>query len=286
MKPNAYALKLHRVCDYIYRHLDEDLTVETLSDVAHFSKYHFHRQFSEYVGLSVFKFIQLTRLKRASYQLVFEQEKRIIDIALQAHFESHESFSRAFKKQFGITPTAFRKAPLWEVWHQQYQFKIQRGKQTMQVEIIDFPETLIAVLEHRGAPAKLNESVGQFIEWRQHSQLSPVTQKRTFGLAYDDPNTTEPSAFRFDICGEVASEIPENLQGVINKRIPAGRCAKIRHFGSHDDIDKTIYGLYGDWLPQSGQQPRDFPCFFEYLNFFPEVAEHELITDIYLPLKS
>jgi len=43
--------------------------------------------------------------------------------------------------------------------------------------------------------------------------------------------------------------------------------------------------LYGVWLPASGEELRDFPCFFHYVNLFPYVAEHELVTDIYLPLK-
>lgn len=108
---------------------------------------------------------------------------------------------------------------------------------------------------------------------------------RTFGVAYDDPNTTEPERFRFDICGEVSGQLPDNPQGVVQSVIPGGRCALTRHLGSHERIGESIYPLYREWLPESGEEPRDFPLFFHYLNLIPVAAEHELVTDIYLPLK-
>jgi len=155
----------------------------------------------------------------------------------------------------------------------------------LEVNIIAFKATKVAVLEHRGPHEFLNDSVLRFIAWRKSSQLSPVETSRTFGIAYDDPDKPEPNAFRFDICGSVAADVPLNPQGVITKTIPAGRCAVVRHLGSRDRIAESIYPLYRDWLPQSGEELRDFPLFFDYVNLFPEVAEHALITDIHLPLK-
>jgi AraC family transcriptional regulator len=80
--------------------------------------------------------------------------------------------------------------------------------------------------------------------------------------------------------------VPVNPQGVMTKSIPAGRCARVRHYGSHTRIGESIYPLYRNWLPESGEELRDFPLFFHYLNLMPEIPEHELVTDIYLPLKS
>ena len=101
----SYADKINQVCNYISEHLDDDLSVERLSLVAHFSKLHFHRQFTVYTGLSVARYILMTRLKRASHQLVFNKDDRIIDIALDAKFENPESCFRAFKKPFGKAPS-------------------------------------------------------------------------------------------------------------------------------------------------------------------------------------
>jgi AraC family transcriptional regulator len=282
---NAYAEKFNKVFDYIDKHLDEELSVESLSRVANFSKYHFHRQFSEYAGINVFRYIQLMRLRRASYRLVFSEHTRIIDIALEAGFENPESFSRAFKNMFGQTPSQFRSKPEWQPWNEQYRIPPRTRNQTMQVNIIEFEETPIAVLEHRGAPELVNDSVKVFIDWRKQSGLSPVHSSRTFGLVYDNPDTTAPEDFRFDICGEVDASVPGNPQGVVNKLIPGGRCAVVRHHGSHNRIGESAYYLYRDWLPTSGEELRDFPLFFHYLNLIPETPEHELVTDIYLPLK-
>lgn len=281
----SYQRRMNEVCDYIYTHLDDELTVEELSRVANFSKYHFHRQFSHYMGIGVFKFIQQLRLKRAAYQLFFHQNTRIIDIALDAKFEYPESFSRAFKKEFNQSPSEFRNQPNWLHWNQQYHHRAKALENNMKVDIKSFEETKIAVKEHRAAPELVNESASHFIEWRKTTGLSPITTSRTFGIIYDDPKATAPEDFRFDICGEVKQAIDVNAFGIVNKTMPAGRCAVIRHCGSHDDLDAKVHYLYGQWLPESGEELRDFPCFFHYMNFFPEVAEHELITDIYLPLK-
>ena len=284
-KAKTYAERFTRVFDYIHEHLGEDLSVERLSQVANFSKFHFHRQFSDYAGISVFRYIQLMRLKRASYRLVFEAHARIIEIALEAGFENPESFSRAFKGVFGQTPSQFRKQPAWKPWNEKYQFPTRERMTRMHVNIVEFPETKVAALEHRGPPELVNDSARIFIEWRNATKLSPVATSKTLGIAYDDPETTEPEKFRFDLCGSVIAEVPHNPQQVITKVIPGGRCAVVRHRGSHDRLGEPAYYLYREWLPASGEELRDFPLFFHYLNLMPETPEHELVTDVYLPLK-
>jgi AraC family transcriptional regulator len=286
---SRYTDKMNKVVSYIYENLEQNLSLERLSEVACFSKFHFHRQFSSFTGVNLHKFVKLIRLKRASYQLVFHRELKIIDIALNAQFESHESFSRTFKKLYGQTPSQFRKAPQWKPWLEKYEYrtsdKYNRDQKHMDIEIVNFETTNIAVKEHRGAVELLNNSVAEFIDWRKSNDYSPIKTSQTFGIAYDDPASTQPEKFRFDICGSIKHTVPDNAQNVINKSIPGGRCVKLRHLGSHDHMNAKIHYLYAQWLPISDEELRDFPCFFHYINLFPEVSEHELITDIYLPLK-
>lgn len=285
MNGDAYGKRFARVLDYIDRHLDEELSVERLSGEANFSKFHFHRQFSAYVGVSVARYVQKLRLKRASHRLVFEPTARIIDVAFEAGFESPESFSRAFRREYGQTPSQFRSAPAWKPWRKTHQFPSAGRSRNMDVRIIEFDEVKVAALEHRGPPELVKDSARKFIEWRKESKLSPKDRCRTFGIAYDNPDTTEPQAFRFDLCGEVSADVPPNPQGVLTKLIPGGACAVVRHLGSHDRIGECAYYLYRDWLPESGREPRDFPLFFHYLNLVSDTPEHELATDVYLPLK-
>lgn len=281
----TYAARFEKVLDYIESNLGEPLCLEHLSRVANFSRFHFHRQFAEYVGTSVGRYILLLRLRQASYQLAFNRQTRIIDIALDAGFENPESFTRAFRNSFGQSPSEFRRHADWESWHERYRFRIPERKKIVQVEIVDFKTTRIAVMAHRGPSERVNDSVAQFVAWRKESGLSPKKSSRTFGVVYDNPDTTEPAEFRFDICGEVSEAVPPNPQGVVTKSIPGGRCARVRHYGSHVRIGESIYPLYRDWLPESGEELRDFPLYFHYLNLLPETPENELLTDIYLPLK-
>lgn len=274
-REQGYARRFAKVLDFIDKHLDEPLSIEQLSSVAHFSKFHFHRQFTNYVGMAPNRYIQLVRLRRASQRLAYNVFEPITNIALQAGFEHAESFSRAFKNAFGQSPSAFRKNP---------DHAIQRVK-AMQVRTVNVEPVRIAVLEHRGNPALLNESVQRFIAWRKESGLSPVATSATYGVAWSDPTTTPPEDFRFDICGAVETKVPANRHAIVNKMIPGGRCAVVRHKGSPDHISSSVYYLYRSWLPHSGEEPRDFPVYFHYLNLKGEMPESELLTDVYLPLR-
>lgn len=79
-------------------------------------------------------------------------------------------------------------------------------------------------------------------------------------------------------------EVKPNPQSVVSKVIPACRCARIRRIGPREHIGRAEY-LQNEWLPASGESPGDFPMFFHYVNVGPGVLDHEMITDVYLPLK-
>jgi len=192
-KSILYTRHFEQVFAYIEQHLDESLTVEKLSDIANFSRFHFHRQFSLYCGISVSRYITLMRLKRASFQLIKQPSEKVIDIAFDAGFENPESFSRAFKNIFGLTPTDFRKAPVWIDWRVHFQFpgrKKQQRMEKMDVKIISANPVQVAVLEHHGDPLHVNNTVVRFIEWRITSGLSDYNRLRTFSVPYNDPLTT------------------------------------------------------------------------------------------------
>lgn len=157
-------------------------------------------------------------------------------------------------------------------------------KRTMNPEIKTIPMIRVAALEHRGPQHTIFSTVSKFIEWRRASSCSPVREARTFGIAYDDPENTDPNMFRFDVCGELRRPLEPNDFGVVEKIIPEGRYAVVRHQGSTDAITPVVREMYQKWLPESGEELRDFPVFFEYVRRMPEVLEHEQITDIYLAI--
>ncbi|QGZ66080.1 AraC family transcriptional regulator [Paraburkholderia acidisoli] len=280
----AYTKRFDTVLAYIETHLDGDLSVEALSGVANFSKFHFHRQFAAYVGMPVARFVQLMRLRQAARRLASREFCAVLDAAFEAGFDSPEAFSRAFKRAFGMAPSAFREHPNWEVWSATFVVPYLSRKLTMQVQIVDFSPTRVAALEHRGAIGLVNESVRRFIDWRKQSGQSPVASSRTFGIPRNNPDTTPADAFRFDICGEIHEPVAANDYGIRELAIPGGRCAVVRHTGSTDHVGETIYPIYRDWLPSSGEELRDHPLFFHYLSVFPETPQDQWQTDIYIPL--
>lgn len=291
MSAASTSLRLRKVLQHIDDHLDEALTVERLSEVAAFSKYHFHRQFSQRFGIGVHKYIQLVRLRRASYQLAFRPHMRILDIALACGYESHEAFTRAFRQNFEQTPSEFRERPRWQAWHstcgvlrELRREPLARPLTASGVQIRSFPETRVAVLSHRGDPALLGESLRRFIAWRRENRLPPA-RSATFNLLYGDPRDTPAEQFRMDLCAATEAEVHGNGIGVVSRTLPAGRCAVLRHIGPDDTLDLSFRFLYGAWLAQSSETPRDFPLFVQRLSFFPDVPENELASDIFLPLR-
>lgn len=280
-----YQKQLNKVIEFIGKHLDENLTLDQLSNIACFSKYHFHRLFTAYTGLSLQQYIRWLRLKRAAHQLIIDKDQSILKIAIDAGFESHEAFSRAFKQACGINPSQFRQESSWQVWEKPPYQLPQQGDIIMNVTIKNLNARRLAILEHRGDPKLVGESVNKLINW---AKAQPINLKpkagEAFGFAYDDPKLTPAADFRFDL----AITIPEQLTltgQVVEKRLPAGRYAIVMHKGSRDNIGDTIYALYRDWLPNSGEELADLPCIFCYYNFDHEVAETELLTECWLLLK-
>ena len=280
-----YKERINRVIDFIGKHLDDELTLDELCKVACFSKYHFHRLFTAYTGSSLQAYIKWLRLKRAAHQLIVHKEDAIINIALDAGFDSHESFSRAFKQICWQSPSEFRRKANWHPWETPpYSLHI-RGEKIMIVTIKDLPARRLAVIEHHGDPIKIADTLDNLITW---AKSQPIDLKpkpgEAFGFGYHDPREVPAEKFRFDL----ALTVPENFKlndQVIERILPAGRYATTVHKGSRNNIGDTIYDLYRNWLPESEKELGDLPCIFCYYNFDHEVAETEFLTEIWLLLK-
>ncbi len=288
---DRYRARFRAVLEFIDEHLDEPLDLERLSAVASFSRFHFQRQFSEWFGIGVFRHVQLSRLKRASYRLAFRSNESVLEIAHASGYEGPEAFARAYKKTLGQSPSEFRKDPQWSAWYDTYQplerlrsMHMTNQFEFNQVQIVDFPGAKVAAFEHRGDPRLLGDSIRQFIEWRRQSGLHPRSSA-TFNILYD-PITVAPSDYRFDICAATEDDVPANAHGVVTKNIPAGSCAVLRTTGGDEVMASGVRFLYSHWLPQSGKELRDYPLFLQRVRFFPDVSEYEQIVDVYLPLKN
>jgi AraC family transcriptional regulator len=285
-----YHARMQRVLDYVDRNLDGDLTLGTLSAVAAFSRHHFHRQFAATFGLSVHRYVQLARMRRASYQLAFRTTESVTEIAMDAGYEAPDAFARAFRQRIGQSPSDFRRSPDWEPWLAAFgpftdaRSKHMRSYSPDDVTIRDFPATPVAIMEHHGDPRRVYDTVKRFVAWRRASGLGRETAD-TYTVFHSDPRNTPAAEFRLDLCAATERPIVPNNERVESGLIPAGRCAVLRVIGGSEDLEGPATLLYRDWLPNSGEEPGDFPLFCHRITFYPDVAEHETVTDLFLPLK-
>jgi AraC family transcriptional regulator len=283
-----YHSRMRRVLDHIDQHLDEDLSVETLSGVAAFSMHHFHRQFSATFGVSVYRYVQLARMKRASYQLAYDGHTDVTEIAMDAGYQSPDAFARAFRKRIGQAPSEFRKSPDWEpqltaVWPlTRARSKLMKTYSQNDVMIQEFPATLVAIMEHRGTPERLQQTIQSFVTWRKAVGLGR-DNSATFTV-FHSPQASSGDDYRVDLCAATDRPIPTNVHGVVAGLIPGGRCAVLRVVGESENLEVPALFLYRDWLPASGEETRDFPLFCQRVSFYPDVPENATITDLLLPL--
>ena len=287
-----YHARMQRVLDYIDQHLDGDLDLETVSRIAAFSKFHFHRQFTATFELSVHRYVQLARMKRASNRLASKDAQSVTEIAMDAGYDSPDAFARAFRQRFGQSPSSFRKSPDWAPWLAAFgPLEIARSKlmQTTythdDVTIREVPPTPVAMLEHRGDRATLNDTIERFIRWRKAAGLSPETSP-TFNIFRSERTPANPADYSMDLC--VGTDRPIDADDAVMKAgvIPGGRCAVLRVNGASHNLEPAALYLYRDWLPASGEETRDFPIYCQrQLSFSPDAPAHEVIAELFLPLK-
>lgn len=288
--PKSYYERFQKVLIHIDENLHTNLSLDELSHVAAFSKFHFHRQWSEAFGITAARYIQLRRFKRAAFQLAFRAKQPVLNVAYDSGFEGPEAFARAFKRNFGQSPSDFRAEPQWHKWQALYATSKAVREQHMKnkwqlddVKIVPFTDTPVAALAHHGDPRLIGDSIRKFIAWRRENRLPPRLAA-TFNVLHNDPEEVDPADYRMDLCAATREPILPNEFGVQAKVIPGGRCAVLRHVGSDDTLRNTVSFLYRQWLPQSANECRDFPLFLQRVAFFPDVPEHEAITDVFLPL--
>lgn len=103
--------QIQQTIDFIEEHLKEEINIENLAKIASLSPFYYQRLFSRLIKKPVAEYIKLRRLAKAT-EILLQKDKRILDIALDLGFSSHEHFTRTFKDAFGVTPDDYRKNPV------------------------------------------------------------------------------------------------------------------------------------------------------------------------------
>ena len=287
-----YNVRMQRVLDYIDRNLDADLQLDTLSRVAAFSKFHFHRQFAATFGLPVHRYVQLVRMRQASGRLTHGGAQSVTEIAMDVGYETPDAFARAFRQRLGQSPSSFRSAPDWGPWLAALGPLDNARSKLMQiifeqhdVTILDVAPTPVAIVEHRGDRATFGASRERYLAWRKAAGLSPETNP-TFMVFRSERCPENPDDYRVDLCAGTDQPVEDNPLQVKAGVIPGGRCAVLRYPGNTHNLEPAAIFLYRDWLPASGEEAGDFPIYSRRrLARIPEVPAHEVVVELFLPLK-
>lgn len=102
--------QIQQTIEFIEDHLSEEIRIDNLAKMAALSLFYYQRLFSRLVKKPVAEYIKLRRMARATETLL-QKEQRILDVALELGFSSHEHFTRTFKDTFGMTPEEYRSNP-------------------------------------------------------------------------------------------------------------------------------------------------------------------------------
>ncbi len=248
---------------HIQTHLDGDLSLSTLAAQAGFSPYHFHRLFTAFVGESFKQHVRRLRLERGAYRLRISRAP-IVDIAFEAGFGSHATFTRAFQRQFGISPSAFRKDFVQHHADEERDFHSQSDGQlhpylgttdSTKVRVGYLKPITVAFIRYIGP----YESVGgegaslasiweELYAWGIARGLVD-SKSLLLGIGHDDPDVVPPEKLRFDVCIQIPAPVePSGQIGI--QTIAPGPYAVARHYGSFENIGDTYAKIGLQWLPK------------------------------------
>jgi len=290
--------QIQRAVDYIEDHLQDELSVDTIAKVAGFSKWHFQMVFSSAVGDTLKEYIRKRRLTAAIIALG-TTERRILDIALDAGFESQEAFSRAFKTMFHKTPGECRNEGARSVMSlnkpritMEYLDHLYGGinmepvfKFVDEKKVIGMGSKFISAL----SPDANNQSVIGNL-WSKYNLKSKEIPSRVsptdIGVVTclgDSDEKSHPNEMFYMAGAEVNSTniIPEGMTAM---SIPAGNYAVFTHKGKINKIGMTMKYIYGSWLPKSGKKLRDAPELELYDQRFKHDSDKSEL-DIYIPIQ-
>ena len=276
-----YHQRMLRVLVHIQQHLDQPLPLHELAAIAHFSPYHFHRIFRGMIGETVAQHIKRLRLERAALRLR-TTSRSIIGIALEAGYESHEGFTRAFAGSFSCSPSVYReKASALTETDASSQVDQQlnvREAPAMDVMIKTIPEMHIAFMRHVGPYGDVGPSWEMLFDWAGERDLVNG-ETRYFGMCHDDPDITDAQQLRYDACLTVHGDVrPSGVVGI--QTIPGGRFACTMHVGPYHTLNETYIALFGGWFASQGIEPGPPPCLEFYLNEPDCTPPQELLTEV------
>ena len=246
-----YLAQINRAIDYIEEHLEGELVIDQISQEAGISKWHFQRVFKAVLGETVKEYITRRRLSLAAQELIGTNSK-ILDIAMNFGFESHEVFTRSFKKLFEISPSELRAQkgsfmiPVKPRITRNYIYHLFEGI-SMEAKIVKIQKSLV-----RGVSAKI--SLVNSAEFSTNLDVIPKlwAKLRTQIGVLNYPKMSLIDEEMNYFAGVLLND-EEVFQHLERREIPEGDYAEFLHTGPMSNIIHTMNYIYGSWFPKTGK---------------------------------
>jgi AraC family transcriptional regulator len=306
-----YEVAVQRAVEQVVTHLDSALDLPALARGAALSPFHFHRVFRGLVGETPLELHRRLRMERAAWTLVHD-DVPVTTIAFAAGYETHESFTRAFRAHYDRSPSEFRLGhesegracarplqtelaarsalhfPIPASGFPTVQFFLE-GESNMQVEVKEMQKLRVATVSHVGPYNQISEAFARLGQIAGPAGLvggppgGPRSSPTMLAIYHDDPESTPPSELTSD-AAIVVSPQAKLPPGLGEREIPGGRYACTTHVGPYEKLGDVWARFMGEWLPRSGQRMRDSVSYEIYRNTPADVPKEKLITELYIPL--
>jgi AraC family transcriptional regulator len=261
--------RIARVVEHVERRLDDTPDLAALASVACLSAFHFHRVFRAVTGESVMEHVRRLRLERAARRLR-RGDAPILDLALEAGFGSHETFTRAFAAHFGVPPSSYRSA------HRPPPGRPDPDRRFARVE--RRPSMSLVAVRHVGPYEHVGRAWATVFGCTGGAGLQPTGAP--VGLCWDDPEVTPPERVRYDACVPIASDVaPPGDARLVG--IEGGTFAVTVHRGPHARLGDSYTELVR-WALVHGHALGPEPSVEQYLQNPGDVAPERLETVIAL----
>lgn len=290
-----YLKRINFVLDFIENNLNTDLSLEYLAEKANYSPYHFHRVFLTIVGEKLNEFINRKRIERIASILLVEPNVILKDLAFTYGFNSDNSFSRAFKKYYGTSPTKFKsqgkellsKIGIEPFSSEKYICSIDNIKQwtkmNAQITIKELPELKLASISTIGNFEKTGNMFQKLMEWGHKKRVLDTSNFKAITIYHDNPNVTQNTKVRFSTCVTISKNI--NTDGEIKQHNLKKGIYSIGHFEIKAEEISKAWKSMSIWVIENGYEFRDGDYFEMYHNDHRTHPEHKFIMDICIPLK-
>jgi AraC family transcriptional regulator len=273
---NEYHKSINKVLDYINDHLNEKPSLARLSEIANISAFHFHRIFKAIIGENLGEYIQRIRLEYVANQLQTNNTPLSI-LADKTGYNNTQALSKAFKKHFGESPTAYKNK----------QKHKQKLSDTIELkpkikEIKNKTVVYIRIIEQYGTVELYKKTWQELYKFVHQHDLFDHNNE-FLGISLDNPSVTTPNKCRYYAC--ISINKPFKAEGKFGiQTIRQGLYAIFIQKGSYDGLNDLYKQIWFNWLPTSGYHLRKAVYFEKYINNPDTTKEEDLLTEIYIPI--